>query len=122
MGDDSEILIREVVHHVVTKRTLQNRKIRVKGAVGLVSSGEAEDADAEVEETDDTPAAADAKTEVWGKRTRRPNLLHTNFWRHANDKDEDLEVPVAACVVRTFFPVKPFCDFFEVFVDGPGDP
>jgi hypothetical protein len=88
--DDSEIPTREVVHHVVTKKTAKNRKIKGKGVVGLVSSGEAEDADAEVAAVE---IIGEPEKEGPGKRTRRANAKYTDFWRHANDKDEDLEVP-----------------------------
>jgi hypothetical protein len=55
-ADDSEIPTREVVQHVVTKKTGKNRKVKAdKGnaAVGLGSSGEAEDTDAEIDTADD---------------------------------------------------------------------
>ncbi|KAJ7744394.1 hypothetical protein B0H16DRAFT_1463270 [Mycena metata] len=87
-GDDSEIPTHEVVQHVVTKKTAKNRRVKaVKGdsAQGLSSSGEAEDADAEI--------AEEAMDEPMGKRKRRANPRYADFWRHANDKDEDLDVP-----------------------------
>lgn len=58
-----------------------------------VSSGQAEDADAEVAETDELPADANVPAEGLGKRVRRPNTMYSDFWKHANDNDEDLEVP-----------------------------
>jgi hypothetical protein len=88
--DDSEIPTREVVHHIVTKKTATNRKMKGKGMVGLVSSGEAEDTDAEVAAV---KIVGEPKTEGSGKCTHRTNAKYTDFWRHANDKDEDLEVP-----------------------------
>jgi hypothetical protein len=33
------------------------------------------------------------ETEGSGKRTRCANAKYADFWRHANNKDEDLEVP-----------------------------
>ncbi|KAJ6556738.1 hypothetical protein DFH09DRAFT_1084445 [Mycena vulgaris] len=93
-ADDSEIPTREVIRHVVAKKTGKNRRVKTKtAAVGLASSGEAEDADAEVAATDDMPIGADVPAGVSGKRIRRANLKYTDFWRHANDKDEDLDVP-----------------------------
>ncbi|KAJ6548992.1 hypothetical protein B0H19DRAFT_1074777 [Mycena capillaripes] len=87
---DSEIPTREVVKHVVTKKTGKNRKVKAAegtGAVGLGSSGEAEDAEAEI------AVAGDDVGEPMGKRKRRPNAQYANFWRHANDRDDDLNVP-----------------------------
>jgi hypothetical protein len=78
--DDSEIPTREVVEHVVAKKTRKNRKVV---DVGLVSSGTAEDVDA------DMTVGAEAS----GKRVRVPNTRYSEFWRHANDKDEDVDVP-----------------------------
>ncbi|KAJ7926859.1 hypothetical protein B0H13DRAFT_2265774 [Mycena leptocephala] len=69
-GDDSVIPTHEVVQHVVTKKTAKNCKVKAaKGnsAVGLGSSGEAEDADAEIALADDVP------DEPTGKRKRRAN-------------------------------------------------
>jgi hypothetical protein len=86
-ADGSEIPTREVVDHVVTKKTAKNRK--AKANAGLVSSGEAEDADAEIAVIDEEPDVV----EGLGKRTRRANGKYSDFWRHANDKDEDLHVP-----------------------------
>ncbi|KAJ7158959.1 hypothetical protein C8R43DRAFT_994554 [Mycena crocata] len=80
MGDDdSEIPTREVIEHVVTKKTSKNRKVKAaegNASVGLGSSGAAEDADAEV-------IAADEDALATGKRKRRPNQQYVNFWRHA---------------------------------------
>ena len=92
-GDDSEIPTREVIQHVVTKKAGKNRKVKSDGTVGLVSSGVAEDADAEVAGTDDVPADANVSAEGSSKRVRRPNVRYAEFWKHANDKDEDLDVP-----------------------------
>ncbi|KAJ7883609.1 hypothetical protein B0H13DRAFT_1890313 [Mycena leptocephala] len=77
--DDSEIPTREVVEHVVTKKTRRNRKVKAaKGdaAVGLGSCGDAEDVDAEIVVADEGELAT-------GKRKRRPNQNYVNFWRHA---------------------------------------
>jgi hypothetical protein len=85
-GDDSEIPTHEVVQHVVTKKTAKNRKVKAaKGnsAVSLGSSGEAEDADADISEAEENVV-----DEPTGKRKRRANALYADFWRHANDKDE----------------------------------
>lgn len=87
-ADDSEIATHEVVEHVVTKKTRRNRKVKVakdSTTVGLGASGEAEDIEAEI-----TMAEEDEPT---GKRKRRANPRYADFWRHANDKDEDLDVP-----------------------------
>jgi hypothetical protein len=87
-GDDSVIATHEVVEHIVTKKTRKNRKVKVAtddATVGLGSSGEAEDIEAEI-------AVAD-EDEQMGKRKRRANPWYADFWRHANDKDEDLDVP-----------------------------
>jgi hypothetical protein len=43
------------------------------------------------EDTDADVAAV--KTEGSGKHTCCANTKYADFWRHANDKDEDLEVP-----------------------------
>jgi hypothetical protein len=86
-GDDSAIPTREVVQHVVTKKTAKNRKVTT---AGLVSSGMAEDADAEIAAPDDTPGDV---AEGSGKHKHRPTTRYGEFWRHANDKDEDLDVP-----------------------------
>jgi hypothetical protein len=39
--------------------------------------------------------AGDGETELEqsGKRTRCANVRYADFWRHTNDKGEDLEVP-----------------------------
>ncbi|KAJ6602902.1 hypothetical protein B0H10DRAFT_1958045 [Mycena sp. CBHHK59/15] len=87
--DDSEIPTQEVVQHVVTKKTTKNRKVKAaKGnsVVGLGSSGEAEDADANISE-----AEAEVVDEPAGKRKRRANARYADFWRHANDNDQDLD-------------------------------
>ncbi|KAJ6483383.1 hypothetical protein C8R45DRAFT_1099650 [Mycena sanguinolenta] len=72
--------------------TGKNRSVKGKG-VGLVSSGQAEDADAEVELGMANGAGAQAEGS-W-KRKRRANVRYAaaDFFRHANDKDEDLHVP-----------------------------
>ncbi|KAJ7214478.1 hypothetical protein GGX14DRAFT_563291 [Mycena pura] len=75
--------------HVVTKKTPKNRKVKpAKGdaGVGVRSSGDAEDVDAEIVVPDEGELAA-------GKRKRRPNQNYADFWRHANDKGDDLDVP-----------------------------
>ncbi|KAK6974495.1 hypothetical protein R3P38DRAFT_3378568 [Favolaschia claudopus] len=96
-ADDSEVPTREVVNHVITKTTRKNRKVRKDGAVGLVSSCEAEDIDAEVA-APEASAGGDAEGEGSGKRRRRPNVRYAGpeFWRHANDNDEDLAAPADA--------------------------
>ncbi|KAJ7937725.1 hypothetical protein B0H13DRAFT_2302551 [Mycena leptocephala] len=63
-ADDSEIPTREVVHHVLTKKTAKNRKIKAKAV--------AEDADAEVSAVDDKPDRG-TQVEASDKRMRRPN-------------------------------------------------
>ncbi|KAJ7337690.1 hypothetical protein DFH08DRAFT_1015038 [Mycena albidolilacea] len=63
--DDSEIPAREVVHHIATKKTAIN-PVEIVG---------------------------EPKMEGSGKRTCRANAKYADFWRHANNKDEDLEVP-----------------------------
>ncbi|KAJ7077588.1 hypothetical protein C8R43DRAFT_966081 [Mycena crocata] len=55
-------------------------------AVGLSSSGDAEDIDAEIVVT------AEDELET-GKQKRWPNQQSVNFWRDANDKGDDLDVP-----------------------------
>jgi hypothetical protein len=86
MGDDdSEIPTHEVVQHVVTKRVRKGRQPKGKTAVaGLVSTGDAEDVNAEIV-VEDEPGQS--------KRKRRPNTKYAaaDFWRHANDQDEDLD-------------------------------
>jgi hypothetical protein len=89
-ADDSEIPTREVVQHVVTKKTGKNRKA---AAAGLISTGEAENADAHIAATEDMALAGAADGEGSGKRKRRPNTRYEAFWRHANDKNEDVDVP-----------------------------
>ncbi|KAJ7301861.1 hypothetical protein DFH08DRAFT_827157 [Mycena albidolilacea] len=56
--------------------------------VGPVSTGDAEDLDAEV--TVEVPADTEAIPEGENKHKRRPNMRYANFWRHANDMDKDL--------------------------------
>ncbi|KAJ7700515.1 hypothetical protein B0H16DRAFT_1749045 [Mycena metata] len=89
MGDDdSEIPTREVVEHVVTKKTRKNRVVKgAKGGatVGLGSAGDAEDAEAEI-------VVAEDGVET-GKRKRRANPKYADFWRHTNDSGNDLAVP-----------------------------
>ncbi|KAJ7879810.1 hypothetical protein B0H13DRAFT_2278810 [Mycena leptocephala] len=66
--------------------------LTLDGSVGLVSSGDAEDIDAELpaEETSDEEAAPKGR----GMRTRRPNTKYAGeFWRHTNNKDQDIPVP-----------------------------
>ncbi|KAJ7936523.1 hypothetical protein B0H13DRAFT_2303561 [Mycena leptocephala] len=94
--DDSEIPTCEVVQHVATKKTTKNRKIKeIEGdaAVGLGSSGVAEDADAELDAEIPAPENDVGTAEPTGKRKRRPNARYANLWRHANCKGEDLVVP-----------------------------
>ncbi|KAJ7161482.1 hypothetical protein C8R43DRAFT_947675 [Mycena crocata] len=55
-------------------------------AIGLSSSGDAEDIDAEIVVT------AEDELET-GKQKRWPNQQSVNFWRDANDKGDDLDVP-----------------------------
>ncbi|KAJ7648154.1 hypothetical protein B0H17DRAFT_1103343 [Mycena rosella] len=78
--DDSEIPTREVIQHVVTKKAAKNRKVKSDGTVGLVSSGVAEDVDAEVAGTDDVPANANVSAEGSSKRVRCPNMRYTEFF------------------------------------------
>ncbi|KAJ7358293.1 hypothetical protein DFH08DRAFT_802127 [Mycena albidolilacea] len=89
MGDDdSEIPTREVVEHVVTKKTRKNRVVMgAKGGatVGLGSAGDAEDAEAEI-------VVAEDGVET-GKRKRRANPKYADFWRHTNDSGNDVAVP-----------------------------
>ncbi|KAJ7793503.1 hypothetical protein B0H14DRAFT_3498028 [Mycena olivaceomarginata] len=59
--------------------------------VVLVSTGDAESLDAEV--AVEVPADAEAIPEGENKRKRRPNTRYADFWRHANDIDEDLILP-----------------------------
>jgi hypothetical protein len=91
MGDDdSEIPTHEVVQHVITKKTLRNRRVKApKGnaGIGLTSSGEAEDADTEIAVADENVV------EATSKRKCHPNARYAEFWRHANDLDEDMDVP-----------------------------
>ncbi|KAF8155132.1 hypothetical protein K438DRAFT_1862950 [Mycena galopus ATCC 62051] len=87
-ADDSEIPTREVVQHVVAKKTGKNRAVKGGSYAGLVSSGEAEDPDVDLE-------ANKAEDEPVGKRKRRANTKYAaDFWRHTNDKGEDLDLPV----------------------------
>lgn len=84
--DDSEIPTREVVQHVVAKKTRKNRK--AKAAIGnaagaLTSTGEAEGADAEVPETEvEAPEAVVDEVEPNGKRKRTATKKYNDFWRH----------------------------------------
>ncbi|KAK6987986.1 hypothetical protein R3P38DRAFT_2573190 [Favolaschia claudopus] len=81
--DDSEIPTGEVVEHLVSKKTKPNRQVKGQDAnAGLRSSGEAKDADVEVEE-------------VPGKRKRRANTLYKGFWRHVDAKGKDTTEPKA---------------------------
>lgn len=76
-GDDSEIPTHEVVQHVVTKKTAKNREVKTaKGnsTVGLGSSGEAEDADADIPD-----AKENVVDEPTGKRKRRANAQYAEF-------------------------------------------
>jgi hypothetical protein len=82
-ADDSMIPTREVVEHVVANKTAKHRKI---AAAGLVAVGEAENDDAIEEQTEED-------TEGLGKRKRRTNTRYAGFWRHANDKGDDIGVP-----------------------------
>ncbi|KAF8151891.1 hypothetical protein K438DRAFT_1778709 [Mycena galopus ATCC 62051] len=92
-NDDSEIPTREVVEHVITKCVRKGRQQKQAGeSVGLVSSGDAKDVDAELpaENTSDEKAAPKGR----GMRTRRPNTKYAGeFWRHTNNMDQDIPVP-----------------------------
>ncbi|KAJ7342571.1 hypothetical protein DFH08DRAFT_811652 [Mycena albidolilacea] len=59
--------------------------------VGLVSTGDAEDLDAEV--AVEVLADTEAIPEGENKHKRRPSMRYADFWRHANDMDKDLILP-----------------------------
>jgi hypothetical protein len=95
-ADDAESPTQEVIRHVVAKKTGKNRQVKPakdSGSVGLVSSAQAEDIDAEVAAVEDIAGDGETELEQSGKRMRRANVRYAEFWRHANDKGEDLEVP-----------------------------
>ncbi|KAJ7312709.1 hypothetical protein DFH08DRAFT_821873 [Mycena albidolilacea] len=76
-GDDSEIPTQEVDQHVVTKKTAKNRKIKAAEGnfiVGLGSSGEAEDADADISEAEE-----EVVDEREGKRKRRATARYLSY-------------------------------------------
>jgi hypothetical protein len=97
MGDDdTEIPTREVIQHIVTNRVRKGRQQKAKtstSGVGLVSTGDADDVDAEVLAEDVAPPKDEPAVGGPSKRKHCPNTKYTDFWRHANDKDEDLVVP-----------------------------
>ncbi|KAJ7798378.1 hypothetical protein B0H13DRAFT_2391626 [Mycena leptocephala] len=83
-----------VVEHVITKRVRKGRQQKQAGGFvsPVVSSGDAKDVDAELpaEDTSDEEAAPKGR----GMRTRRPNTKYVGeFWRHTNNKDQDIPVP-----------------------------
>jgi hypothetical protein len=59
----------------------------------LVLSVQAEDIDVEVGAVEGIVGDRETEHEQSGKRTCHANVRYANFWRHANDKGEDLEVP-----------------------------
>ncbi|KAJ7936241.1 hypothetical protein B0H13DRAFT_1853610 [Mycena leptocephala] len=77
---DSEIPAREVIQQAVTKKTGKNCKA---ATAGLISTGEAENMA--------LTGAADG--EGSGKHKRCSNTCYKAFWRHANDKNEDVDMP-----------------------------
>ncbi|KAJ7791450.1 hypothetical protein B0H14DRAFT_3160852 [Mycena olivaceomarginata] len=95
MAHVSMVAPREVgSQHVVTNRVCKGRQQKAKTGtpgIGLVSTGDAEDLDAEV--AVEVPADAEAIPEEENKHKRRPNKRYADFWRHANDMDEDLILP-----------------------------
>lgn len=95
-ADGAEIPTQEVIRHIVAKKTGKNRKVKSakdSGRVGLVSSAQAEDIDVEVAAVEGTAGDGEIELEQSGKRMRRANVRYADFWRHANDKGEDLELP-----------------------------
>ncbi|KAJ7315138.1 hypothetical protein DFH08DRAFT_972174 [Mycena albidolilacea] len=90
--DDSEIPTREVILHVTSKTTMKSRVVKLESTgEGLSTSETAEDPDAEPQGVDANLVTPPEEPQLGrGKRVRRPNAMYAKFWRHANDRDEDL--------------------------------
>jgi hypothetical protein len=97
MGDDdAEIPTCEVIQHIITNRVCKGRQQKAKtgtSGVGLVSTGDVEDVDTEILAEDVAPPEDELAADGPSRRKHCPNAKYADFWRHANDKDEDLVVP-----------------------------